>query len=30
MKYEKNGLVYVSPANTILNQQETVKNVAAL
>jgi len=30
MKYEKNDLTYVSPANTILSQQELVKNVVAL
>ena len=30
MKYEKNGLTYVSPANITLSQQELVKNVVAL
>ena len=30
MKYEKNGLTYVRGANTILSQQELVKNAVAL
>jgi len=30
MKYERSDLIFVRGANTTLNQQETVKNVAAL